>query len=459
MANLLVVDDERSLCELLDITFRGEGHRVEIALTLEQARQKIASNIYDVLISDINLRPGTGLDVVVAAREMDEDAKVILITGNATLDSAISAVNLGAFAYVIKEPHNLIDQLRPVVQRALEMRRMRQENRDLRRELKRGLENLLGQSPRMKDLKELIATVSSTQSNILITGESGTGKELVARAVHACSPWKDGPFVSINCGAFPETLLESELFGYLKGAFTGATSNRQGLFEAANGGTLFLDEIGETSLAMQVKLLRVLQERSVRPLGGTQETPVDFRLIAATNRDLQKGVQEKNFREDLYYRISVIPLEIPPLRERREDIPALAMHFLAKFRERMNKPVSRIEEEAAEALETYRWPGNVRELENTIERAVALVKGDAITVEELPDRVLNPLSAEGLVSGDGAPPSLPAEGFDLERHLAGVERSYLRAAIEQAGGVRTKAAELLKMSYRSFRHYAKKYRL
>jgi len=266
----------------------------------------------------------------------------------------------------------------------------------------------------------------------------------------------------VNCGAFPETLLESELFGYMKGSFTGATSNRQGLFEAASGGTLFLDEIGETTPAMQVKLLRVLQERVVRPLGGAAEVPVDVRLICATNRNLQKAVEEKTFREDLFYRINVIPVEIPPLRDRREDILPLATHFLSRFREQMSKPVSRIAPAAATALEQYAWPGNVRELENLVERAVALGKGEEITLELLPEAVASaPETPEPVAipaSVDTAA-VLPPEGIDLEQRIAEVESSYIRAALQQADGVRTKAAEMLRMSYRSFRHYAKKYRL
>jgi two-component system response regulator PilR (NtrC family) len=460
MPTLLVVDDEKSICEMLDIAFRKEGHRVETATSVETARKRLNSNIYDAIISDIRFSEGSGLDVLSQARETDDEAKVILMTAAATLDTAVRALNMGAFGYIIKT-HNLIDELRPMVNRAVEIRAIRRENRALRRELKRGLENLLGQSAAMKDLKELVATVASTGSTILITGESGTGKELVARALHTCSPRRDAAFVSVNCGAFPETLLESELFGYMKGSFTGATSNRQGLFEAANGGTLFLDEVGETTPAMQVKLLRVLQERAVRPLGGAAEIPVDVRVICATNRDLQQAVAEKTFREDLYYRINVIPVEIPPLRDRREDILPLATYFLGRFRERMNKPVSRIAQTAAAALEQYGWPGNVRELENLVERAVALSKTEEISLDSLPEKIANPpeVAAPILPQFGQSDLALPLEGVDLEQKIAEVESGYIRAALKQADGVRTKAAELLRMSYRSFRHYAKKYRL
>jgi two-component system response regulator PilR (NtrC family) len=454
MANLLVVDDEKSLCEMLDITFRKDGHRIETVTALEQARKKLTSNIYDVIISDIRLPEGSGLDVLRLARETDEEAKVILMTAAASLESAIEAVKTGAFDYILKTP-SLVDELRLAVSRAVELRVIRQENRSMRRQLKRGLESLLGQSAAMKALKELIATVAATGSNILITGESGTGKELVARAMHACSPRLEGPFVPVNCGAFPETLLESELFGYVKGAFTGATSNRQGLFESANGGTLFLDEIGDMSLAMQVKLLRALQERTVRPLGGAMEVPVDVRLITATNRNLQRAVGEKNFREDLYYRISVIPVEIPPLRARSEDIPLLATHFLNEFSKKMGKHLTGLGREALSLLENYSWPGNVRELENTIERAVALEKGEEITLRSLPDKLSGPV----LPAPERTEPLVPAEGVKFEERVGATERAYLQAALQQAGGVRTRAAELLGMSYRSFRHYAKKYGL
>jgi two-component system response regulator PilR (NtrC family) len=291
---------------------------------------------------------------------------------------------------------------------------------------------------------------------VLILGESGTGKELVARAIHDHSRRADKPFVSINCSAFQETLLESELFGYMKGAFTGATGNKKGLFEYASGGTLFMDEIGEMSVPMQVKLLRALQERKVRPLGGNEEVEVDVRVIAATNRDLQQMVREEKFRTDLFYRISVIPVQVPPLRNRPSDISLLAFHFLEQFREQMDKPVQAISADSVRLLESYAWPGNVRELENAIERAVALEKGTEITPDSLPERVVTGRDSLHAVP---AALDLPRDGIDLQAHIEQIERSMIEAAIAQAGGVRTKAADLLKMSYRSFRHYAKKYDL
>jgi two-component system response regulator PilR (NtrC family) len=310
----------------------------------------------------------------------------------------------------------------------------------------------------MREIFELIQTIAPQSSRVLITGESGTGKELVARAIHENSARAKKPFITINCGAFPETLLESELFGYMKGAFTGAAENRRGLFQAANGGTLFMDEIGNMSLTMQVKLYRVLQEGKVRPLGSTSEDDVDVRVIAATNKDFEKEIAEGRFREDLYYRLSVIPIHLPPLRERREDIPLLARSFLERYRKSMSKAVEAIEPKAMERLETYDWPGNVRELENTIERAVALETGRWITMEGLPERIaryyqehrpdLKPASRDLLV---------PEGGLDLEQKIGEIERAYLLAALECTGGVRVRASELLKMSYRSFRHYAKKH--
>jgi two-component system, NtrC family, response regulator PilR len=294
---------------------------------------------------------------------------------------------------------------------------------------------------------------------VLITGESGTGKELVARAIHENSTRSRAPFITINCGAFPESLLESELFGYMKGAFTGANENRRGLFQAADGGTLFMDEIGNMNLAMQVKLYRVLQEGKVRPLGSNEETDVDVRVIAATNKDLEKAIANGEFREDLFYRLSVIPLHVPALRDRREDIPLLARYFLERFRNSMNKQIEAISPQAMRRLESYDWPGNVRELENTIERAVALESGPEISVGVLPDRVAG--TAGAVAAGSGHPENfqIPDGGIDLERVIAETERRYLQAALEKAGGVRTQAAELLKISYRSFRHFAKKHSL
>jgi two-component system response regulator PilR (NtrC family) len=383
------------------------------------------------------------------------------MTALPALDTAIAALNSGADRYVIKD-HNHIDQLRRAVQEVSESLRWKKEAGYLRRELRRltGLDNIIGQSPKMRAIFDLIQTVAPQSSRVLITGESGTGKELVARAIHENSLRAQAPFITINCGAFPETLLESELFGYMKGSFTGANENRQGLFQAAHGGTLFMDEIGNMSLTMQVKLYRVLQEGKVRPIGSTEESDVDVRIIAATNKDFEKEIAEGRFREDLYYRLSVIPIQVPALRERREDIPLLTRHFLERFRKTMEKPIEGISPEAMTKLETYDWPGNVRELENTMERAVALETGREISVRVLPERIVlgyaGPTGSSVMASQTV---EFPEDGVDFEKAIAATERRYLQVALERAGGVRTRASELLKITYRSFRHYAKKHSL
>lgn len=454
MARLLVVDDEKSLCQLLEIAFRQDGHIVETVSSGKAALTKLASQVYDLIVSDIRMPDLTGIELLEEARAGRNPPAFILITAVPTVSTAIQALNLGAYRYVIKTD-KLVEELRLVVARALEDLAVREENVRLRRELLRvfAQKNIVGHSRKIESILEMVRTVAPTTSTILITGESGTGKELVARAIHEASPRRDKSFVSINCGAFPETLLESELFGYFKGAFTGAETNKKGIIEAANDGTLFLDEIGETSLSMQVKLLRVLQERKVRPLGGTMDVSVDVRLIASTNRDLKSMVSQGQFREDFYYRVSVIPVHVPPLRERPDDIEPLARHFLRKFALQMGKPVRDFDPETLSALTSYTWPGNVRELENAIERAVA-VSGDRdglIRIDNLPESVtgISPMGDKAI--------HFPEGGIDLESHIARVEKQYLTEALRAAGGVRTKAAELLHMSYRSFRHYAKKH--
>jgi two-component system response regulator PilR (NtrC family) len=460
MAHILVVDDEKSICELLEITFRKEGHRVEVAHNVEGAKRKLESSLYDIIISDVRMPGATGLELLKLTREIAPDSYFVLITGVPTLETAIAAANQGANRYVIKD-HDLVDQLRAAVREVSENLKWKKEAGYLRRELRRltGLDNIVGQSPKMRAIFDLIQTIAPQSSRVLITGESGTGKELVARAIHENSPRSSTPFITINCGAFPETLLESELFGYVKGAFTGANENRRGLFQAAHGGTLFLDEIGNMNLAMQVKLYRVLQEGKVRPLGSTEEIDVDVRVIAATNRDLEKAIASGEFREDLFYRLSVIPLHLPSLRERREDIPLLARHFLESFRKSMEKPIEAISPQAMSRLETYDWPGNVRELENTIERAVALESGSEISTTVLPDRISGASIAAVALPGESAAFAFPAEGIDFDGVMAETEKQYLRAALDKADGVRTHAAELLKISYRSFRHLAKKHSL
>src|SRR6266702_1511894 len=459
MPHILVVDDEKSICELLEITFRKEGHRVEVVHSVDAAKRKLESQIFDIIISDIRMPGAGGMELLKFAKEIAPDSFFLLMTGVPALETAIAAINSGADRYVIKGDA-LVDQLRRTVREVTESMKWKKEAGYLRRELRRltGLDNIIGQSPKMRAIFDLIQTVAPQTSRVLITGESGTGKELVARAIHENSLRAQAPFITINCGAFPETLLESELFGYMKGSFTGANENRQGLFQAAHGGTLFLDEIGNMSLTMQVKLYRVLQEGKVRPIGSTEESDVDVRIIAATNKDFEKEIAEGRFREDLYYRLSVIPIQVPPLRERREDIPLLARHFLETFRKTMEKPIVAISPEAMTRLESYEWPGNVRELENTMERAVALEAGSEISLKVLPDRIAGYSGTSAGELGARAA-NFPAEGVDFEQEIAEAERRYLRAALEKAGGVRTRASELLKISYRSFRHYAKKHNL
>jgi two-component system response regulator PilR (NtrC family) len=460
MVHILVVDDEKSICELLEITFRKEGHRVEVANSVEAAKRKLEGSLYDVIISDVRMPGETGVELLRFTREVAPDAYFVLITGVPTLETAIAATNEGANRYVIKD-HDLVEQLRAAVREVAENLKWKNEAGYLRRELRRltGLDNIIGQSPNMRAIFDLIQTVAPQTSRVLITGESGTGKELVARAIHENSARAHTPFITINCGAFPETLLESELFGYTKGAFTGANENRRGLFQAAHGGTLFMDEIGNMGQAMQVKLYRVLQEGKVRPLGSTEEADVDVRVIAATNRDLEKAIAAGEFREDLFYRLSVIPIHVPALRERRDDIPLLARHFLERFRKSMEKPVEGISPQAMQRLESYDWPGNVRELENTIERAVALETGPEISMGVLPDRMTGLGSSTTAAGGQLESPAFPPDGVNFECVMAETEKRYLKAALEKADGVRTHAAELLKISYRSFRHYAKKHNL
>src|ERR1700689_326690 len=457
MAHLLVVDDEPSIRELLEISFRKEGHKVEVASSGEAAKARLAAQIFDIVISDICMPDMDGVELLRYSKEVSPSTIFILITGVPTIDTAIDAVNFGADRYVVKGDR-LLDELRPAVQQITENQRLKKEAGELRRQIRRltGFDHIIGTSPKMRSLFEMIATIAPQSSRVLITGESGTGKELVARAIHENSARSKTPFVTINCGAFPETLLESELFGYMRGAFTGANENRRGLFQAADGGTLFMDEIGNMSLTMQVKLYRVLQEGKVRPVGSTEESSVDVRVIAATNKDFEKEIAEGRFREDLYYRLSVIPIQLPPLRERREDIPMLARHFLETFRKVMEKPVESISPEAMSRLESYDWPGNVRELENTMERAVALETTGEITLRVLPDRIAGYSGNPALPNGATA---FPVEGVDFEKEIAEAERRYLQCALGRANGVGTQAADLLNISYRSFRHYAKKHNL
>ena len=452
MASILVCDDQRSICEMLDISLRKEGHRVETVNAGDAAKKKLSSANYEVLITDIKMPLTDGIEVLRYARESSPETSVILITAVEDYEAAVQAVRVGAFDYIHKGP-GLMDELRLSVGRALETMTLQRQNFAFRRDAatRNSLNNIIGQSPAIEKLKATIRTVAPTASTVLIYGESGTGKELVARAIHACSPRASEPFVSINCGAFPETLLESELFGYVKGAFTGASQNKRGLFEVSSAGTIFLDEISEMSVSMQVKLLRVLQERTIRPVGGTQETSIDVRVIAATNKDLRQMIAAGTFREDLFYRVSVIPIQVPALRERRDDVELLAAHFLKKYAAAAQKSILRIAPESLAGLRQYDWPGNVRELENTIERAVAMETGAELKVDLTSDR---PPARSAAATPGGPDVSV---GRDFEKYVADSERSLIESALAQSGGVQTRAAELLKVSYRSFRHLLKKY--
>jgi two-component system, NtrC family, response regulator PilR len=464
MGNILVCDDERSICEMLDIALRREGYKVETVNSGEAAKRKIDGALYDVIVTDIKMPHIGGIEVLRYAHGASPDSAVILITAVDDYEAAVQAVKAGGAADYIRKGPGLVDEIKLAINRALEKQILSKQNFALRRDAatRNSLDNIIGASPAMEKLKQTIRTVASTNSTILIYGESGTGKELVARAVHVCSPRATEPFVSVNCGAFPETLLESELFGYVKGAFTGANQNKRGLFEVSDGGTIFLDEIGEMTLAMQVKLLRVLQERTVRPVGGSSEIPIDVRVIAATNRDLDRQVTENTFREDLYYRLSVIPIRVPGLRERREDIPLLVNHFLKKYAPAAGKSIIRVNHQALDGLCGYEWPGNVRQLENTVERAVALEMTDELHVELPAERPKTKAAAAG-AGMSGLPEttggSVLPEGLDMEKYVAQIERNLLQAALGQSNGVQTKAADVLGISYRSFRHLMKKYDL
>jgi two-component system response regulator PilR (NtrC family) len=459
---ILVVEDEKSMRDLLALMLRKEGYAVESADSGLKARDRMESGRegpFDLVISDISMPGMSGLDLLRYARKGMPETAVILMTAYGTKETAIEALNEGALYYVEK-PFDL-DEVKAVVRKTLEQKRLAAENealkvqnQGLRAELqgKYRFDGLVGRSSKMKAIFDLIERVATTGSTIMISGESGTGKELIARAVHYNSGRKDGSFVSINCGALPDELLESELFGHMKGSFTGAIASKKGLFEVASGGTIFLDEIGETSPAMQIKLLRVLQERKIRRVGGTEEIDVDVRVITATNQDLETLVREKRFREDLFYRINVIPIRMPALREKPEDIPALAEHFLQKYRRQIGKNIEGISKAAMECLESYPWPGNVRELENVIERAVALEAGDTIQSESVPREVRSGKFRRGEVDV-----VLPESGIDLERHLEELRSKFMTEAMERSGSVQTRAAEMLGMTFRSFRYFAKKY--
>jgi two-component system response regulator PilR (NtrC family) len=447
--HILVVDDERSMQEFLEIFLRREGYDVRTAGNVDTAIAHLESEDIDLIITDMQMPEKSGLDLILEAREIAPEAIVVVVTAFGTTDSAIAAMKEGAYDYLTK-PFKL-DELRIVIEKALEKKVLSVENRRLRQELRSRSRsrNIIGNSAPMQEVFDLIGQVAATKINVLVTGESGTGKELVARAIHDQSSRQENPFVAINCGAIPEQLLESELFGHVKGSFTGAVQNKEGLFESASGGTLFLDEIGEISGPLQVKLLRALQEKTIRRVGDTVDRKIDARIVSATNRRLDEEVAAGRFREDLYYRLNVIELVLPPLRDRIEDIPLLAQHFIRKFSEELEKEVDGMDREAYEMLAAYHFPGNVRELENLIERAVALARGPMIGGELWPATVGESRRVE-------ASPRISPDGVDLDQILGNYERSLLIEALKNAGGVKKRAARLLGVSFRSFRYRLEK---
>jgi len=451
-ARVLIVDDEKSMRDLLSITLEKEGYDVETAAGGELAIEMLHRETVDAVITDLRMPKVDGLQVLRAAKEISPDVAVIVITAVASTETAVEAMKLGAYDYITK-PFKL-DEVNLIVRNALERKRLRDENLYLRRQLEtqHRFENIIGKSNRIAEVFDTIRKIADSPSTAMVTGESGTGKELVARAIHFNSYRRDKPFMSVNCGAIPEGLMESELFGHVRGAFTGAVSNKVGLFSAAEGGTLFLDEITEIPPLLQVKLLRAIQLREIRRVGDTKDLKTDVRLIAASNRDLEGAVQEGVLREDLFYRLNVIPIQLPPLRERREDIPLLIAHFLQKFSKELGKDARGVTPEAMIVLERYHWPGNIRELENVLERAIVLGGGDMVNVESLPESVRRERPVKGLESVE-----IPEDGLDLEATLDAIEGRYLQRALDRTGGVQTKAAELLKMTFRQFRYKLQKH--
>lgn len=446
--DILIVDDERSMREFLGIYLRREGYRIEAAAGGKEALAVLKARTFDLVITDLRMPDVDGLAVLADAKRLHPDTEVVVVTAFSTTETAIAAMKAGAHDYLTK-PFK-IDEVGLVVARAMEKRRLARDNVALRDEIKGRykLDRLLGKSPPMQRVFDVLRKVASTRTSVLLIGESGTGKELAARALHELSPRNDHSFVAVNCSAIPESLLESELFGHLKGAFTGASADKQGLFEAAHSGTLLLDEVAELPVSMQVKLLRVLQERKVKPVGGISEREVDVRIVAATNRDLETEVEKSTFRQDLYYRLNVIQIRLPALRERREDLPLLVDHFIRKFSAEHGRNVVGAAPEVMSALMMYHFPGNVRELENMIERAVTLSTTDWLGLDAFPNLV-------GLHAAAPSPNGAAAitdEGLDLERHLEEYERTILIKALEKTSGNRTEAARLLRVSFRSMRY-------
>jgi two-component system response regulator HydG len=447
---VLIVDDEQSMCELLESALAKRGYETASRTSADQAFQLLDGKDYDLVLTDLNMRDMTGLELcerIVASRP---DVPVVLVTAFGSMDNAVAAIRAGAYDFITKPIE--MDTLALVVERAVQHRTLKEEVKRLRQavDATRQFDDMLGESPAMRKVNDLILRVADSDANVLITGESGTGKELVARALHARSTRSEGPFVAVNCAAVPETLLESELFGHAKGAFTDARQARTGLFVQASGGTLFLDEVGEMPLGMQPKILRALQERKVRPVGGNTEVSFDARLVTATNRDLETEVEERRFREDLYYRINVVRIEVPPLRGRGNDLLLLAQHFIERAASRSGKSVVGLVSTAAEKLLSYDWPGNVRELENCMERAVALTRYDQVTVEDLPEKVRNYQSSHVVVASDD-----PSELLPMQE----VERRYIQRVLKSVGGNKTQAAKVLGFDRRTLYRKLERYGL
>jgi len=452
MFTILVADDEKSMTEFLEIMLNRDGYDVITASSAEEAMDAIEHRGVDLVITDINMPKAGGMAVLKRSIERDKDLPVIMITAFASTDTAVEAMKMGAYDYITK-PFRL-DEIKLTISKALERRKDKAEIRRLKEETTRSYSagDLLGKSEKMQGLFRLIRKVADSKSTVLVTGESGSGKELVAKAIHYLSDRKDKPFMSINCGAMPEQLLESELFGHQKGSFTGAHADKKGLMELADGGTFFLDEIGETPLSVQVKMLRVLQEREFKRVGGVKDIKVDIRVIAATNQDLAELIKAGRFREDLFYRLNIITVNTPPLRERKDDIPILVTKFIEKYSREDSRRITSISSDAMSLLERYNWRGNVRELENVIERAVVLATEPRIETENLPDYIRNPAVdiATNIIA-------VPDDGLDLEAKLAAMEMEYLLKALEKAGGRKKEAARLVNLTFRSFRYKLAKY--
>jgi two-component system response regulator PilR (NtrC family) len=449
---LLVVDDERNIREVLRIVLEGEGYDVAEASSYAEALRELEGGNFDLVICDIFLPDGNGLDLVRAYHPGHPDTHFVVITAHSTPAHALTALRDGAVEYVSK-PFD-VEELKIIIEKQLK--------RPAEGVLIAGSFNFIGRSRAMWAMLERIPQVARSEATVLVTGESGTGKELLARAIHAASPRSSQPFIPVNCGALPEGLFESELFGHMRGSFTGAVTDKQGMMREAQGGTLFLDEVGELTPGIQVKLLRALQEKKIRPVGGNREFDVDVRVITATNKDLKKQVEDGKFREDLYFRINVIHLHVPALRDRPEDVPELVRHFVEKASRRLGVEPRQIHRDAMAVLENYSWPGNVRELENVIERTVATESSQLITVSSLPLHVLGGEVEAGASAASSVPPALsvlPENGLDIEAHVDAIRRDLMRQALQRCSGVQKDAARLVRMTYRAFRYHAEKYRL